>query len=39
MVGGQLMDLEAEGREVTLAELEAIHAGKTGSLIAASTTL
>lgn len=36
MVGGQLMDLEAEGREASLAELEAIHAGKTGSLIAAS---
>ena len=36
MVGGQLMDLEAEGRAVSLAELEEIHRGKTGSLIAAS---
>ncbi len=33
MVGGQQMDMEAEGREVTLAELRAIHACKTGALI------
>ncbi|MBL8958512.1 MAG: polyprenyl synthetase family protein [Gemmatimonadetes bacterium] len=36
MVGGQLMDLEAEGRAVSLTELEEIHRGKTGCLIAAS---
>ncbi|MBK8249406.1 MAG: polyprenyl synthetase family protein [Gemmatimonadetes bacterium] len=39
MVGGQLMDLEAEGRAVSLAELEEIHRGKTGSLIAASVVV
>ena len=33
MVGGQQMDMEAEGRGVTLLELRAIHACKTGALI------
>ncbi len=33
MVGGQQMDMEAEGRDVTLAELRGIHACKTGALI------
>jgi geranylgeranyl pyrophosphate synthase len=37
MVGGQLLDLEAEGRRLTLAELERIHAGKTGALMRAAT--
>ena len=37
MVGGQLLDLEAEGRPLTLAELERIHAGKTGALMRAAT--
>lgn len=36
MIGGQLLDLEAEGREVTLPELERIHLAKTGALIAAA---
>jgi geranylgeranyl pyrophosphate synthase len=36
MVGGQLLDLDAEGRSIDLEGLEAIHRGKTGSLIAAS---
>jgi geranylgeranyl pyrophosphate synthase len=36
MVGGQLMDLEAEGRALSPAALEAIHARKTGALFAAS---
>ncbi len=39
MVGGQLMDLAAEGRDVTTDELEAIHLGKTAALIAASVTM
>jgi len=39
MVGGQLMDLAAEGRDVSAAELEAIHLGKTAALIAASVTM
>jgi geranylgeranyl diphosphate synthase, type II len=32
MVGGQMLDLEAEGRTVALGELQAIHARKTGAL-------
>jgi geranylgeranyl pyrophosphate synthase len=37
MVGGQYLDLDAEGRALTLAELERIHAGKTGALMRAAT--
>ncbi|MGH7458978.1 MAG: polyprenyl synthetase family protein [Longimicrobiaceae bacterium] len=36
MVAGQLLDLEAEGREVDAAGLERIHRAKTGSLLAAA---
>lgn len=36
MVGGQMADLEAEGRPVTLADVEFIHARKTAALIAAA---
>jgi geranylgeranyl pyrophosphate synthase len=36
MVGGQWLDLEAEGRALELAELIAVHRGKTGALIRAS---
>lgn len=39
MVGGQLLDLRAEGVEVGAEELERIHAGKTAQLIAASCTI
>ena len=40
MVGGQVADLEAEGRTVaTLEELESIHRRKTGALLASSLTL
>ena len=39
MVGGQLLDLSAEGRAVTLPELERIHAMKTGALLAAAPVL
>lgn len=39
MVGGQLLDLRAEGRRVTREELEAIHSGKTGRLIAACAVM
>ncbi len=34
MVVGQHLDLEAEGKDVTLAEIENIHRNKTGALIA-----
>jgi geranylgeranyl pyrophosphate synthase len=36
MSGGQCLDIEAEGRELTLHELKALHAAKTGALIRAS---
>ena len=36
MVAGQSMDLEAENRQITLQELEALHQHKTGALIRAS---
>jgi geranylgeranyl diphosphate synthase type II len=40
MVGGQVADLEAEGRTVSLLdELEGIHRRKTGALLASSLTL
>jgi geranylgeranyl pyrophosphate synthase len=39
MVGGQLLDLEAEGKSIGLEELERIHLAKTGSLIAAAARL
>src|SRR5690606_30398752 len=39
MIGGQLLDLEAEGRVLNLPELERVHRMKTGALIAASVRL
>jgi len=39
MVGGQWLDLEAEGRVLTLPELIQVHRGKTGTLIRAACTL
>jgi geranylgeranyl pyrophosphate synthase len=39
MVGGQWLDLEAEGRSLALAELMEVHRGKTGALIRAACTL
>jgi farnesyl diphosphate synthase len=39
MAGGQALDLAAEGRILTLAELERIHALKTGALISASVRM
>src|SRR5262249_45465886 len=40
MVGGQVADLEAEGRTLAaLEELESIHRRKTGALLASSLTL
>jgi geranylgeranyl pyrophosphate synthase len=39
MIGGQLLDLEGEGRPHALAELERIHRAKTGALITAAATL
>ena len=39
MVGGQWLDLEAERRELSLAELREVHRGKTGALIRASCVI
>jgi len=39
MVGGQWLDLEAEGRTLEIEELRAVHRGKTGALIEASCVL
>lgn len=39
MIGGQLLDLEGEGRSLSLEELEQIHRRKTGALIAAAVRL
>lgn len=39
MVGGQLLDLEAESAPVGMAYLEAIHDAKTGALLTASVRL
>ncbi|HEC15322.1 MAG TPA: (2E,6E)-farnesyl diphosphate synthase [Sedimenticola sp.] len=39
MAGGQALDLEAEGRELDLAQLENLHIHKTGALIRASVQL
>lgn len=39
MIGGQLLDLEAEGRAMGLEELERIHRGKTGALIEVSVRM
>src|SRR5262245_38789117 len=36
MVGGQVRDLESEGRDVSAAALARIHRGKTGALMTAS---
>lgn len=39
MIGGQLLDLEAEGVHLTLDALERVHRLKTGALIMASVSL
>ncbi len=36
LIGGQVLDIQAEGKPVTGAELEDIHRGKTGALIRCS---
>lgn len=38
MVGGQLADMEAENKQVTLEELSSIHARKTGELLIFAVT-
>ena len=39
MIGGQLLDLDGEGRALTLDELERVHRAKTGALITAAVRI
>jgi geranylgeranyl pyrophosphate synthase len=39
MIGGQLLDLEAEGRQLPLESLEQVHRAKTGALISAAARI
>jgi geranylgeranyl pyrophosphate synthase len=39
MIGGQLLDLQGEGRPLSLADLERIHCAKTGALITAAVVI
>jgi geranylgeranyl diphosphate synthase, type II len=39
MIGGQLLDLEGEGKALTLSELEQIHRGKTGALVSVAALI
>lgn len=39
MIGGQSMDMQATGRQLTVAELESMHIHKTGALIRACVLL
>lgn len=39
LIGGQTLDLEGEGRTLTLDEIKSIHNGKTAALLAASLRL
>jgi geranylgeranyl pyrophosphate synthase len=39
MIGGQLLDLEGEGKPLELDDLQRIHRAKTGALIAAAATI
>jgi geranylgeranyl diphosphate synthase, type II len=39
MVGGQVVDIESEGRDITFETLRSIHALKTGALLTASSVV
>ena len=39
MIGGQVVDIESEGREITLDELRYLHLGKTGAIIRSACTI
>ena len=39
MIGGQLLDLDGEGKPLSIEDLERIHRAKTGALISAATEL
>lgn len=39
MIGGQIVDIESEGEEISLEKLEYIHARKTGAIIRSSAVI
>ena len=39
MIGGQVIDMECEGKEITLDELRIMHSGKTGAIIRSSCVI
>jgi geranylgeranyl pyrophosphate synthase len=39
MIGGQLLDLEGEGKPLSLGDLEQIHRAKTGALVSAAALI
>jgi geranylgeranyl pyrophosphate synthase len=39
MIGGQLLDLDGEGKPLALEQLEQMHRGKTGALVRAAALL
>lgn len=39
MIGGQVVDIESEGREITLDELRYLYLGKTGAIIRSACTI
>lgn len=39
MVGGQVFDMDSENKQLSLTELQALHAGKTGALIRAAVQI
>jgi geranylgeranyl pyrophosphate synthase len=39
MIGGQLLDLQGEGKPLSLSELEQIHRAKTGALVSATALI
>lgn len=39
MIGGQIVDMESEGRDITLDELRYLHLNKTGAIIRSACTI
>src|SRR6185503_5670966 len=39
MIGGQMLDLDGEGKPLSLADLEQIHGAKTGALVSTAALL
>lgn len=39
MIGGQIVDMESEGKEITLDELRYLHLNKTGAIIRSACTI